>query len=479
MKRSSNGTIVGGRVLPKLNLSEIKVIAENKDDEENDIKLCDTFGFFLSETIKNNNKYWILGDAHLPDGFTEGIKLAGPLDKYPKPLPGDIVRVHRLSFDDRSNCAYIPVGKNVVVWRSFVHKPIILHTSERPTISQSDEEERRKLELVYSNYRTPLKHVKDEQPNKLYFKVAGRVESKEVDKYNHLIIHINDGTAILKLRLFAKVKDSEFSDHHDVGLKLKDGDYIIASSTKRNKSDPQLLDLSANFEWGRCLRFVEPDSILGVKLAEKLADQPINNNNVVLQNQQQEQDNNPSQPVRRSPRLNPVINTSSSPSSQCLPTTKEDFPDYTRICDIKKKDVSRFDYYDLAGRVIGDPRESNEFKNYYVRLYDGSQFKFNNYYDTVYSDLPVENTVTVIVYSPQRPDDVYDHIETAKRIKDGDYILLRNIKVVWREGGKAEFILHPNTRHDKGITIIDKESQFGMYLKERLLPMDEPELSEL
>lgn len=519
---------------PIKNLEQIKVIAENRTNDNDDIKLCHTYGIFIKKYIQGNDTYWNLIDTYMPV-INQGlnIKLSGNLDQYPLVKPGDIVRIHRLTFDELKKCPKIPTGLNVLAWRVHQRNPIAIHTSRKPTKSPNDEPMRMKLEILYSNLRTKIVELNNERTGG-FFTVAGQLKAKCADKYGHLICKINDASGDCDLKVFAKNDLKESADHFEAAASIKEGEYLIATMVKFATKSPVLtLHLSANLENGKSIMKVDKDSILGLALTAKFDEakglsprKPLANhddNNEASQEQQVSQDSSDvgsqaqSQPrLRRSPRLNPETTTDASSQSDASQTSstiqttspiRQNPPVHSsspthqsptiavpsslpsqdqnnnvhqykskKLADLPKKPDGKFEFYNLAGQVRGQPQECRQFKNWFFQLYDGSRPITYQDYNLKRIDNPVEDCTTIIVYTPQKNDDINDHIDRVKTLKDGDLVYIHNVKAKWREGYKLSLEINPNSAHGKRIEVIDKSSSFGRQLIESLTPLDAEEL---
>lgn len=517
---------------PFLDLEDISILSQADSPV---IHLCHAYGIFLKEESTKNSYFWVLADK---THNNLRVKLCGNLSEYPKPKPGDVVRIHRLGFDKVIRNPVVLSPKNVVFWSVTKYDPTPIHSSNKPTLSDEDHTKRKNLELHYYNSLNKIEQLRKNSYSG-YFNIAGRVGSTSSDQYNNILIDFHDETGRFILRVFPKKLDFESDEHYKAAESLKEGDLIVATYAKLdNRLDK--LNLSANTQQGRSLRIVENSSILGVSISESLRkssrpnpnpNQNQNDLRLTNSNQQNAQENgtSPQMPnLRRSPRLNSQPNQNqagsnhSSPSPQALntesngfitsnnnnaqppqsprvlrssqtprtperqrinrpplpPTPRGSILNYTRLSDIRRQSDGFFSFYDVVGQVRSKPNETRLYQNWVFQLYDGSKIDYSSYYlDEV--NQPVEDCVTILVYSKQKPRDTDRHVETIKRLNEGDLIVVKNLKVTWKNG-KVKFEMNPNTEHGKSIQNIDKESKFGLELLEIVTnPMCEELLQDI
>lgn len=486
---------------PVLKLDDIFVLSKAESPEHN---LCHTFGVFLKEEPTNNSNFWTLADETLP-GLR--LKLCGNLAEYPKPKAGDVVRIHRLGFDKVLKVPVILHPKNVVFWSASKYNPTPIHSSNKPTINNEDNERRKSLELSYYKSLNKIDHITKIHYAR-YFNIAGRVDGISRDQFENIVIDVNDGTGVFKLRVFPKRADFESDDHFQVAKSLEKGDLIMATNAKLDNRNDKL-NLSANSLSGRSLRILEKPSVIGVSISESLKDsmnsESSQNDLSSARSDQQivfeDEDGAPPTPkLRRSPRLNsqtngsqhvshctPTINllsnpqnsspnnahqTHQSPVRQCrrsppLPSTTEgSVINHTKLSNIKRDRDGFFSFYDFVGQVRSQPNETRQYQNWIFQLYDGSKLDYSSFYlDEVKQ--PVEDCACILVYSKQKPEDTDKHIEAIKKINEGDIVIVKNVKVSWKQD-KAKFEMSANLLHGKSIQSIDKGSKFGLDLLERL-----------
>lgn len=454
--------------LPAKTLEEIQLLSSEAREDQRGPPICTAYGFFLRAEKGQALEYWILGDETLMDGCR--IKLSPPLSDYPRAKLGDVVRIHRLSIDRQFNVPYA-IARNVVVWPSFRQTTIATTCAKKPTITPADEERRRKLEALFCSKVFPICDLRN-HPYSFDLLTAGRIEKKTQDTYGHLLLTIHDGTASIIVRVFHQTPHDKAwplstNEHFDLATKQEVGQYIFIGGGKLDTKN-NYINLSANANYGRCLREVEKTSVLGCRINHSVKD--------LIRNDTEEPQEEPR--LRRSPRLTTghQIRTDleSSHSSQTrsqevqreLDTSSEPIPDYTKLIDIMTEQrVSKgFKFYDIAGQVRGKPNEARQFGNWVLQLYDGSKIDFESILIGEVNE-PVQNCVVVLVYSKQKETDTDKHIEVVKKLKDGDLILIKNVKVSSRNN-RMKFELNANLEHGKGINMIDKESPFGRRLLE-------------
>lgn len=411
-------------------------------------------------------EYWHLADDSCLD---IKIKLCGPLDNYPIPIPGDIVRIHRLTFDRNTKDPVILSGKNVVIWRGFKENPTPITKANNPTLTENDTKRRKELEIYHESLVSTVDLIKLVK----FYTVAGQIENISEDQYTNTLLKFRDGTGSLTLRVFPKRNENEDNTHYETASRLVIGDFIIATAASLDKSKPDLLNLSANTKYGRYLCKVEPNSYLGRKLT--LAIEAATVENIVPSSTSHtEQPTNQAQkrpigplsesplPVRRSPRLNARV--SSVHSSRLLASVLCDedsqIPKYTQVRDIPVKKA--YEFYDLAGQVRGTPNETLQFNNWVFQLFDGSKLEHGSFYDDEVREREPCCAV-ILVFSKQRETDTEQHIEAVKKLKPGDFVHIKNAKASWKEG-KLKLEMSANLAHGKSITVIDKTSRFGEML---------------
>jgi len=454
---------------PIVSLEDLNLLAKTTSG----LDLCHTYGIFTREESQGGAYFWVLSDETRWTGVK--IKLWGPSSDYPRPLPGDIVRVHRLGFD--RNILHVPViknARNVVVWPAFRYQTLPISIARHPTIEDQDDQRRRSLETFYCSTLDRVETFRpDANPVARFLNMAGRVDLTTSDTFNNIIVTFCDGTGSSTLRVFKNIQNHETSAHYEVATRLNVGDYFVVTNAKL---DPKAnkLNLSANTEYGKSLRHVEPQSILGVLLAQRL---PNSDNN-----QHKTPENGSSQTaaaigVRRSPRLNSqnvhsvsvASGMQNNVSREQIPVSPtgviEEFPVYTKLSDIKKERNDRFyKFYDLVGQVRGQPNETSSYGNWVFQIFDGTRPEYASYYASEVKE-KVEDCATILVFSNQKPADTSKHIDTAKTLNDSDLVLIKNVKVTWKDD-KMKFELSANLEHGKSINLIDKESRFGIYLTE-------------
>lgn len=453
---------------------------------------CHIFGLFLYHDTFHTTNYWILIDETNSRGVK--IKLAGDLSNYPKPKPGDVIRIHRLLLDKATKMPYIVHPRNVIVWTSFKKEPTVITVANSPTIGDEDNVRRAELERFFISTITPIARLSN--PGILptnHFNVAGRVEKISKDDYSNIILRINDGYNEIDLRVFPKRNDIEDGSHYESASKLQIGDLILVTNVKLLPRI--LLDLSANLKSGKWLRVVENESNLGRELNEKLKplmDAEQNGSKKVKAVERTiEPNNNSSQEPRRSKRLQSMKTSSSqssgassslgSPSPKKVPIidtsskiVNSNIPIYTKIASLKPDNYSH--YYDIAGQVRGLPQEAPSFKNWLIQLYDGSTPCPQSYWTDLLKE-PQENCVSILVYSKQKETDTSQHVDKVMRLKEGDFIYIKNIKSSWNEG-KLRLELSANLLHGKSIEVIDKDTPFGIHLIEQCTFPQVEELTE-
>jgi hypothetical protein len=95
--------------LPILNLGQVDDCVASGD---NDNSFFHTYGIFRKEINKSAATYWCLYDEYKEIE----VRLAAVVAEYPRPKPGDIVRIHRLRINTTFKAAEIPLARNVVIW---------------------------------------------------------------------------------------------------------------------------------------------------------------------------------------------------------------------------------------------------------------------------------------------------------------------------------------------------------------------------
>lgn len=458
---------------PVLNLNEVKALTHTCSPE---FTRCHVYGLMLREVKVRSQTYWVLSDETSSMGLQ--LRLQGQLDNYPRARPGDTVRIHRLSIKQVPEISH---PSTVVIWPAGKYKPVPTHTSVKPTISKEDDERRRQLELLF---HSKLTNLKDLQCGSYYFAVAGRVKSINKDQFQNLELEFTNGSEDRVLRIFKKNKDDEDSSHYEVAQALQPGDLIYATNVKVDTNSKKL-NLSANLEYGRWLRTVEPESVLGVKLAEHCPAPPKRSSTDGNDSSTSLDTLNNNQQSKRM-RVYPIITRSQSkrnqdsPQDRCESTVssgsqipephfelieppKTIIPKFTKFADIAKKSNSDgYEFYDIVGEVRGYPHETSNFGNWVFQLYDGSKHNHISHHITEFEE-PEDKCLVVIVYSKQKENDTDQHIDQARKLKPGDLVYIRNIKATWVQD-RLKLELSANLSHNKSIEVIDRDSDFGQVL---------------
>lgn len=460
---------------------------------------CHVYGVFKLEEKVRSQTYWILNDNTFPKGLK--IRLNGPIADYPKPKPGDIVRIHRL----KTNTVIPEVVKSntVVVWPSSKYNPTPIYNARSPTFTEEDEKRRRQLELLFFSTLECIGDTVAPNSTRTHFDIAGRVKTKAPDQFHNLEIVYIDDTGEFTLRVFPKRIEKEDNSHFEVAQELKPGDLFFATNCKRDLL-ARRLNLSANLEYGRSLRRVEPQSVLGVKLSERCPevrtesptnDHTENESQSQAQSQAQSQVQSQDEPrqgtnashannkrLRRSPIItrsrarnsnSPQNSTTSGVSlsqrtscdSQPQSFIKQQIitvsiPEYTKQADIPKKDSYAF--YNIVGEIRGQPHETSKYGNWVFQIFDGSRHDIPSFHihDVVN---PQDKCLVVYVYSKQKETDTNDHIEKVKNLKPGDFVYVRNVKASWHNG-RLKLEMSANLNHNKSIEVIGRNTPFGDHI---------------
>lgn len=458
---------------------------------------CHVFGVFRREDKFNSITHWILFDASDQNGLK--IRLNGQLADYPKPKPGDIVRIHRLKVN-------VPIPEivkpnTVVVWPCAKYNPTPIYNARSPTITQDDDKRRRQLELLFfSTLECVADTIASQGDGRARHRaVAGRVKAIVPDQFQNLEIVYVDNTGEYTLRVFPKKIDKEDNSHFEVAKELHPGDLFFATCCKLD-SHAKRLNLSANLEYGRSLRRVEPESVLGIKLSERCPEvrRACPNGYNASQSDTLSQDDNQShntstanKRLRRSPIVtrsrarnsnspqNSTSGVSLSQRTSCdsqpaflknkQPEVK--IPEYIKLSDIPRKD--NYGFYNIVGQVRGQPHETSKYGNWVFQIFDGSHHDIPSFHIHDVVD-PQEKCLVVYVYSKQKESDTNDHIDKVKILKPGDLVYVRNIKASWNNG-RLKLELSANLSHNKSIEVIDKNSPFGNQINSLVEWPEEPE----
>lgn len=458
------------REVPTLNLEEVSVLATSQSPAH---EYFHVFGILRQECQHLSGICWTLYDE-----FKEiDIRLAGTLTQYPRPKPGDVIRIHRLTINKHLHTPEIPHPKNVVIWPAFQHEPQPISFARAPTIRDDDIRRRRILEAFFTSKIDRIKEFQISSSVLAYYNVAGWVEDLRLDSFGHMEVDFADGTGHSCIRVFAKLTDKEDDVHFKEAVTLKIGDFFAATNAKFDRNGKKL-NLSANRLHGRSLRHVEKSSILGAILSQSLGkiNEPYHGNNSHLQTQSDNIGNGAST-RRRSPRLlqqqTSLAPTNDSPthsvksvSSQAHTSppsngSRETFPTYTQFSDLRPREVG-YEFHDIVGQVREDPQLTVQYGNYVIQIYDGSMHNFTSFYSYEVKHV-LEGCLILCVYSKQKDSDTDEHIEMAKKLKEGDLIYVRNVRVSFRNG-KIKLELSANRSHNKSINVIDKDSMFGRKL---------------
>lgn len=457
-----------GQTAPVLKLDDIVILSKRNEPE---IQCCHTYGIFKDETTATS-KLW-----HLTDDTCRDIsfRLCGALEEYPLPKPGDIVRIHRVSFDRNTKSPVILCGKNIVIWRGFRENPTPITKAKSPTITEDDAKRRKALEIYHESTIVPVELIA-RQTQGCFFTISGQIEDVSTDQYGNSLFKFRDGTGRFLLRVFPKRNEVETNIHFENASKLVVGDFIVATSVALDRATASKVNLSANIRHGRYLNKVEPNSYLGRKLFLAIEDAESKNGHsdgaaapTVATEAQKRPAPEGSQPLRRSPRLNGQQADSSvlqvSPSQDAAAGVREDpqVPEYTRISEIPMSGPTvKFSFYDLAGQVRGQPNETSNYGNWVFQLYDGSRPEYSCHYAEEVKEKEA-HCVTILVFSKQTQKDTDQHIEVVKKLKSGDLVFVKNVKATWI-GEKLKLEMSANLAHGKSITVIDKTTRFGEML---------------
>lgn len=439
---------------PTLKLDDVHLISQGLIL---DVTLCNVFGIFKEESTTRHSHFWVLKDETRVNGVR--IKLCGDISNYPKAKTGDIIRIHRLSFDRNTKDPIVSHARNVVLWHSHQYEPTPITIANTPTICDDDIERRRTLEDLFCSMVHKISELTSKHKEMVYCDVAGRLDEKSLDSYGNMILKICDGTGEIDVRVFPKRFPLESEIHHKVAVELKLKEYIIVTNVKY---DHRYLNLSANTTCGKSIRSVERSSILGVLLSESLV--PIEE--ITENGSQSAQGAGPT--LRRSPRLlaqqqsptiNPINNNNNDRAEAVDPLSE-----YTKIAGIKKEREGFYNFYDIAGQVRSTPNETKLYSNWVFQLYDGSTPNFTSFYSDEVKE-PVQDCFTILVYSNQKPGDTDAHINSVKSLHEGDLVAVKNVKASWKEG-KLKLEMNANLKNGKSINVIEKDSQLGISLLE-------------
>lgn len=440
-----------------LPLDEVKSIAQNSLVN---VPYCHIYGVFLEE----NKSVWRLADESCPRGIE--IQVNGDTCTYPKPKPGDIIRVHRLSFKDKKPIISHP--NTVVMWKAFKYNPTEITTARSPTLTDEDTKRRRVLETFYSSILDKLVETKPGG----FFNVCGRVEDFFLDKAKATFL-INDGTGRLRIRCFKAVDPTDSNVHFETASsKLKIRDYIVATNVKYY-SPKNTLDLSSNVSKGKSLRIVDCNSILGVRLSEALdsqrqeesKDESINHQqySVNIQNPSQETTDSASTLPRRSPRLQQIAQLHQKEPNDSTESIVDATSSYTNIADIMDRQTTYINFYDIAGQVRGQPTEV-KYANWIFQLYDGSRTTSKCWNEEDFIERH-NNCATILVYSKQKENETDEHVEKVKKLTEGQLVSLKNVRASWKDS-KLKLEMSANLMHGKSINLIDETSPLGIKLLE-------------
>lgn len=318
-EEDTNFLVMAPRETPLLNLEQINTLVKSSSPS---YKYFHTIGIFEQECQLAGGTSWKLRDEFCQTTRDSvAFRLRPPLDQYPQPKPGDIVRIHRSAVHDVFKMPEITHPKNIVYWQAFRYDPIPIHTSRNPTIDDDDTTRRRQLEVLLSNSIQRISQFQYNQQGQQFYTIAGRVRKKLLDRYGHVEILFEDGTGEATLKVFAKFPDNdkETNEHFEAASKLDLGDLFYAQNAKY--VPPNKVHLSASHQYGRCIRQVERQSLLGVRLTESLGpeqpeDQFVDVTEVDQNHNQENHDrNNPDNQMLTSQPVSLISTTSSSTST--------------------------------------------------------------------------------------------------------------------------------------------------------------------
>lgn len=434
--------------MPAQSVSTLKFDCIVAESQSGNIQCCNTYGIFKHKLVKKEET-WILSDETKREFH---VKLCPPLEDYPIPIAGDIVRIHRLGFDRNTKSPAILSGKNVVIWRGFRRDPVPITKAKSPTYTELDTNRRKELEIYFESSLMPVNMIVRQQYRMATgFNVAGRILEISTDRWDNPLFKFSDGTGTFTLRVFPKKNENEDNFHYEVAKRLVVGDLIVATYVTLDKTTKEMVNLSANTRDGRSISKIEPDSYLGRKLTLAIEAAPENISN-------------PPQTTRRSPRLRAQVaakDDSPIPAKK-KDKKKEEIPEYTRLSDIPVIPYPKYEFYDLAGQVRGAPNETSSFNNWVFQLYDGSCPEYECYHAHEVKEKEPD-CATIFLYSVQAPQDTDVHIEKVKKLNPGDLVFVKNVKAQWKDG-KLKLEMNANEHFGKSISVIDKSTKFGEML---------------
>lgn len=496
-----------GRV-PTLNFEEFRewMSAQEAKSSEVGESLCNIWGSFRFEERTNSGTYWHLADEERLTGIRILMHVDAKFEeKLPKVKPGYVVRIHRVYYNKKLREAGIKHPNTVVCWSIYQQVPTPLTIAKNPTITEVDEKRRKELEFFFIRNIEKAKELAASRiPGRSSITVAGRLKDKFKDQFDHIRLHFEDGTGQFAVRIFKPNKPHDTVDHYETALTLEPGDLFVVTGSTMHKSFT-VVDLSCNLSDGRSIRKLDdPLCALAVTLNEDLKKlnpppapappppppqarpQDLNNNSSQdstgpVQNVEPAQKR-----LRRSPRLNQEVAQSSQSSAyssqvsivplQEVPPKPieqpQPLPSYTTLEEIesgmRRSGRSSYQFFDIAGQIRGVPNETPKYNNMVLQFFDGSKNTIKSFHVDLATDV-VEECVTILVFNPaeNRPQDTKKHIEDAKKLKEGDLVLIRNVKVQIRDD-KFSFELASNNCNGKGIYLQEPNSKFGMHIEARV-----------
>lgn len=266
------------------------VVRSLKEKDTN--KIVDIYGIFVFEDLLSQAcRIWKLMDESCPEGMK--IRLVGLHQPFPKPLSGDIIRIHRL--DIKYGTAYPECSQpaNIVIWPGFqaLDCPHI-SVSRNPTLTQEDFTRKSDLEEFFS-----FTKIEDIGPSSgSHVNLAGKIIALNTcdEVYGNFLLQIFDGSKFrtpfhclfsesidpkpsvdkrildnsVIIKIYSKQRSSDTDAHVNTVRDLKVNDFIYIANVRMTWVSGRIkFELSSNLLFGKCVRKIDKRSIVGERIS--------------------------------------------------------------------------------------------------------------------------------------------------------------------------------------------------------------------
>lgn len=458
-------------------------------------RLYNVFGIYLSGSGIQYPK-WRLADETDHEGYD--LIISRPDSLPAMPIKGDIIRIHRIRFNERLDRFESTTPKNIVIWSAFKEKPLSQTSARKISNEIEDQEIRKNLELEFYHTIPKIQNIFiDQVISRYYVDLACRVVAnyENYDKYGNVVLRLVDGTlspqpirsnlivsdsppfqqnikdnSILVL-IYSKQTLDDVDTHHKIASDLKPGDYVFLSNVeyKRLADGSSSFKLSANLKNSKCIRPVEPNSIAGLRIAEACAKNlPQLNKDINIERTHCNLTTPPA-PQTKKARVTQDLtvatttNTTTTSISTSVAPVKV-FASQVKQNQIKKLDAlapsrGTYNYANMVVRIVVS-KALPPYNNHLLLVEDGSQTDYKFCYteelaSNSNNNITFENKASILVYSPNRPQDSDRHIEVARSLLPGDHAYIENAKVSW-SGVYLKIELNANENFGRKLVKLDE-----------------------